>query len=133
MKSSEILRGAAAEIEKRGWCQGFTEDAQGRVCTMGAIQQSDEPFSFFMGRAWGEAHRLQDERLRPVLKSLAKTFEEQLGVYPPSLSEGPPPGAAWLDWLGPFIANVNDLPTTTREDILSCMEKAAVGLEEQGQ
>lgn len=77
MKPSEVLERAHDVIVERGWCQNRFEDAEGRVCALGAVGVAvDSPFpwlpfagqfdtyagaeSFLFREAGGPASRYND-------------------------------------------------------------------------
>lgn len=108
MKPEEVLRQAAAEVDK-GWCQGNLIDHQGHVCALGALRR-------VVRTAPGLGY--VDDSIRHAGQVLAEVMAEQFGLAP---------AAEFLS----LIARANDTPGRTKEEIIACMEKAAAKLEEQ--
>lgn len=107
MKTSELLRKAAGEIRRRGWIQnhlGESSDVENcAVCAIGAVNAA-ACGSPFMGLGPGE---------RAPLDILETLLEEDCSGY------------VW-------IANYNDAPGRTVDDVLDLFERAAVRAEADG-
>ena len=109
MKASELLWNAADHVEA-GWCQHVLEDEAGNVCTLGAMGRA------FTGIATGSAFAFvrEDPTYSAAHRALMKQIASRTGT----------PNCAVAEW--------NNAPERTQADVVTTMQKAAIGLEEQG-
>jgi hypothetical protein len=113
VKVSELLAYARDELFK-GWTHGELVDAQtGNVCAVGALRRAT------MSNVQNGSAKVFNEARR-VLNVKAREMAADVGVRGPS---------------GFGISRVeefNDFCLTTQQDVLNLMDKAIIGLEEQG-
>lgn len=133
MKADEILDRGAEKIAA-GWCRnsfsqrGVFDGVSDRFCAMGAMREV----------ALGKAHYIPakvafgdvcDEYWKAEA-ALADVMREQFPTIP--VKQTWAGSGATIDdyYLSPedIIANANDLQAQTKEEIVACMEKAAVNL-----
>lgn len=112
MEADEILDRGAQKIQTRGWCRNGFSNNKGEICAMGALR---------MGLHNSVIHPIKntDEYYR-ALHALAEVFVEQYGA------DTSRPHWATTDFS--TIARVNDRVAESVQEIISCMEKAAVNL-----
>ena len=111
MSVVDDLKAARAEVEK-GWCKRTFGDSEGNVCTRGAVNTavSGDPFALYA--AVVEPATMDDwwERQAAACEQLRKHI-------PPAAVTGLEP-----------IAEFNDAPTTTKQDVLNLFDKALADL-----
>jgi hypothetical protein len=123
MKPEEILRGAAAEVEK-GWGRGVMENDFGEVCSAGAMRKAA------FGRAYPQSLDRQSPEYNVAICALAEVMFDQCNM--------PDPG--WhnmdLDHLSPatkakmVVIDANDWYVKDADEVILYMEKAALQCEE---
>jgi len=96
---ADILEAAIQNIKKNGWCKGKYSDYNGAVCMLGAINVSID------GNPDGWRVNNKKDTLR---RSIAENYIRPL-----------------LDTPNTGIPYFNDNSTTTREDVINILRKAA--------
>lgn len=113
MEASELLREAARRVEQ-GWCRGALQDAEGNVCSLGALKHADELHEPLLHPFFGARSPQYDA----AAEALAGTFDEQ---YPEARPlEEDAENRIW---------QYNDLFVPDKYAVIAAMEKAANNLE----
>lgn len=113
----EVLREAAARVNEGWGRESYHNRLTNNVCAMGAICHSlfgDARYFYTHSNALVISNSLLDK----TCTALASVMKEQFG--PSSNHEGVN-----------LIVTLNDDPRVNKEDIMACMEKAAIQAEEQ--
>ena len=110
MNPADILRNAAAYIQKHGWIQGALDNDEGEVCALGAICAVTDRLL-----------RSQPDYCWEEVEGLVRTarFALQLHI------------GCDLNHFGIGIPSWNDDPHTTAEDVILAMKHAAADYESQ--
>ncbi len=109
---AQVLRQAIVEIQRRGWTQYALQDAAGQVCAMGALHYA------ISGSLHPKTMNADQARiLDAITPTLSRVMHEQ---YP---SAKPTFGVTYM----------NDHDVNNAEELIACMEKAAMMLEEEKQ
>lgn len=102
MKASDLLFKAAEEIEKRGWCQNHFESEAGQICLYGAI---------FRAAGWTDSMQEKDGFEEPhELCQIATVVEPYIRME--------------VGEEIPYLADWNDLETTTATDVIDVLNHA---------
>lgn len=101
--TADLLDAAAARLAEHGHCKGVTRELDGRSCALGAIQTVGWRWNMFV--------------TRNAVKSLYNTLTSFSDAEDEAYS----------------IATWNDHPDTTADDVITTMQKAAIGLREKVQ
>lgn len=96
MKPSEVLEKMGEVLEERGWCQGYTEDVNGKVCLYGAAYVA----------VYGSA-KWSDRERNPQGDLISATMTPLIDVVK-----------------GNVVA-FNDSPSTSEEDVKLAVKRAA--------
>lgn len=120
MKANEtagILRRASDILGERGWCQGLMEDAQGRVCAMGAFAAALDEAILMPLDAEQEEFASALDRRADIHIEFVKAFARAAGLHYDSNSN---PIPEWNDRTGRSV-----------EDVVLAMKRAAEHVEGQ--